>query len=212
MSPSRRNRLILVAATALLVVGGVVLKVHLEGTRALATADATWETGDMDRAQLLYLRAGRWYLPGNGVRERAAERLLGLARARHAESDWPGAVAAYDDVRALFYGSSSLAPAGGETLDAANQEMAVTLAEWKRASGSTETREALADRYLAQLVVHDIPSPLWSLLMGLALFGWLGTLGVVAWRHDRILRRWPWLAAAAGFFALWILALRFMGP
>lgn len=212
MSPTRRNRLLLVAATALLVLGGVVLKVHLEGARARAAADTAWDEGDTDRAQLLYLRAGRWYLPGNGVRAHAAERLLELARTRHADNDWPGAVAAYDDVRALYYGSASLAPARGETLDAANQEMAATLATWKRATGSAESQEALAERYLSQLVIHDIPSPLWSLLMGLALLGWLGTLGVFAWRYDELQRRWPWLVAAAGSFALWVLALRLMGP
>ncbi len=212
MSPSRRNRLLLLAATALLVVGGVVLKVHLEGTQALTVAHAAWEEGNHDRAQLLYLRAGRWYLPGNGVREQAADRLLELARARHEEHDWPGAVSAYDDVRALYYGSSSLAHASGTRLDVANLEMSVVLATWKRASGSAESQEVLEGRYLAQLVVHDIPSPLWSLLMGLALLGWLGTLGVFAWRYDRLRVRWPWLVAAGGSFAVWVLALHFMGP
>jgi len=212
MSPSRRNRLILLAATALLVLGGVVLKVHLEGTRALAVAHAAWDEGNQDRAQLLYLRAGRWYLPGNGVREAAADRLLELARARHEEHDWPGAISAYDDVRALYYGSSSLAPAGGSRLDEANREMSVVLATWKRASGSAQTQEDLEGRYLSQLVVHDIPSPLWSLLMGLALLGWLGTLGVFAWRYDTLRTRWPWLVAAGGSFAMWLLALHLMGP
>ncbi|MFH1531950.1 MAG: hypothetical protein ABIK09_14585 [Pseudomonadota bacterium] len=212
MSPARRNRVILVAVTALLVVGAVVIKVHVEGTRAMATADAAWDKSDMDRAQLLYLRAGRWYLPGNGVREAAAGRLLELARTRLEAHDWPGAVSAYDDVRALYYGSSSLAKARGETLDAANSEMAGALAAWKRASGSPETKETLETRYLSQLIVHDIPSPLWSLVMGLALLGWLGTLGGFAWRYDALRLRWPWLVASACFFIVWGLALHLMGP
>jgi len=194
------------------VLSAVVLKVHVEGTRALTRADAAWDKGDMDRAQLLYLRAGRWYLPGNGVRERAAERLLDLARTRLESNDWPGAVSAYDDVRALHYGSSSLARAQGETLDTANREMAGALAAWKRASGSPETRETLQDRYLSQLVVHEVPSPLWSMVMGLALLGWLGTLGVFAWRYDTLRLRWPWLVTSACFFIVWGLALHLMGP
>jgi len=210
MNPARRNRLIVFALTALLVVGGVVAKVHVEGTRALAAADTAWDRGNMDRAQLLYLRAGRWHLPWSDVRDRAAGRLLTLARARVETHDWPGAVAAYDDVRALHYGSSSVIPAGGETLDAANTEMAGALASWKRASGSPESAETLAERYLSQLTVHDVPSPLWSLVMGLALLGWLGTLGVFAWRYDGLRRRWPWVAGAASSFALWALSLHLM--
>jgi len=212
MSSARRYRLIVVALTALLVVGGVVAKIHIEGTRTLADAERAWDRGDMDRAQLLYLRAGRWHLPRGEVRDTAAARLLTLARARMETHDWPGAVAAYDDVRALYYGSSSLVPAGGEALDTANSEMAGALAAWKRASGSPETTESLTDRYLSQLVVHDVPSPLWSLVMGLALLGWLGTLGVFAWRYDALRLRWPWVAAAAGFFAIWALSLHLMGP
>ena len=212
MSPARRNRLIVVAITALLVISAVVVKVHVEGTTALATADAAWDEEDMDRAQLLYLRAGRWYLPGNGVREKAAERLLDLARARLEDHDWSGAVSAFDDVRALYYGSSSLSPASGEALDKANNEMASALAAWKRADGSPETKETLQQRYHSQLIMHDIPSPLWSLLMGLALFSWLGSIGVFAWRYDTLHRRWPWLVAAASSFGLWVLSLHLMGP
>lgn len=210
MTPARRNLLVIIAGAALLVVVGMVLKVHIEGTRAIAAADAAWDEGTMDRAQLLYLRAGRWYLPGNGVRDRAATRLLELARTRAAARDWPGAVAAYDDVRALYYGSSSLARAGGETLETANQEMAAALAAWKRADGSDP--ESLEATYLAQLSVHDIPSPGWSLVMGIALLGWLGTLGIFAWRYDGLKRRWPWPLVAMGFFVLWALALTLMGP
>ena len=218
MTPARRNLIIIIAAAALLVVVGVVLKVHIEGTRALAAADAAWDEGTMDRAQLLYLRAGRWYLPGNGVRDRAAARLLELARTRAETHDWSGAVAAYDDVRALYYGSSSLARAGGETLETANQEMAAALAAWKQVDGAEEsletpeTLEALEATYLAQLSVHDIPSPGWSLVMGIALLGWLGTLGVFAWRYDGLRRRWPWPLVALGFFVLWAISLVLMGP
>ncbi len=212
MKPARRNLLVIIAVTAFLVVGAVIVKVHVEGTRALAAADAAWEKEDMDRAQFLYLRAGRWYLPGNGVRERAAGRLLELARTRLETHDWPGAVSAFDDVRALYYGSSSLSRAGGENLDDANREMAAALAAWKRSSGTSETREALESRYLSQLVVHDIPSPLWSLVMGLALLCWLGSLGVFAWRYDTLHLRWPWLLASSCFFALWGVSLGLMGP
>ncbi len=215
MIPARRNLIIIIAAAALLVVVGVVLKVHIEGTRALAAADAAWDKGTMDRAQLLYLRAGRWYLPGNGVRDRAAARLLDLARTRAETHDWSGAVAAYDDVRALYYGSSSLARAGGETLETANQEMAAALAAWKKVDSpemTSESPETLEATYLAQLSVQDVPSPVWSLVMGVALLGWLGTLGVFAWRYDGLRHRWPWPLVALGFFILWALSLVLMGP
>ena len=212
MTPSRRNRLLIVAFSALLVVGGIVAKVHVEGVRSLEEADAAWDKGDMDRAQLLYLRAGRWYLPWGSVREHAAARLLTLARNRLETHDWSGAVSAFDDVRALYYGSSSLALVGGDTLDTANREMAAALAGWKRADGAPESQEALQDRYLAQLTVQDVPSPLWSLVMGLSLLGWIGALGVFAWRFDTLHRRWPWIAASAVLFVLWTLSLHFMGP
>lgn len=215
MSSTRRSRLIIVTVIALIVLGGVVLKVHLEGTRALARAEEAWDRGDMDRAQILYLRAGRWYLPGNGVREHAAYRLLTMARTRTGEKNWPDAVSAYDDVRALYYGSSSLTRAGGEVLDQANLEMAQALAAWKLGTpgtpGTLETPEDLEARYLALLVVHDVPSPLWSLVMGLALLGWLGTLGMFAWRYDALGRRWPWPLAATACFGLWALSLWMMG-
>ena len=213
MSPAGRRRLIIISLGALIVLSGIVGKVHFEGTRAQLRADEAWTKGDLDRAQLLYLRAGRWYLPGNGVRDHAADRLLALARARSADEDWPGAVSAYDDVRALYYGSSSFAPAGGETLAAANLEMAETLASWKLVDQvSQEGKDSLVDRYLGQLVVHDIPSPLWSLLMGLALLGWLGILGTVAWRYETLRPRWPWVLGAAALFVVWALSQHYMGP
>ncbi|MBM4371394.1 MAG: hypothetical protein FJ098_07045, partial [Deltaproteobacteria bacterium] len=135
-----------------------------------------------------------------------------LARSRAEARDWPAAVSAFDDVRGLFYGTSSLTRARGELLDEANRDAAAALASWKLEEGTREPREALEARYLERLTAQDIPAPGWSVVMGLALLGWLGSLGVLAWRWESPRARWPWLAAAAACFGLWLLSLALMGP
>jgi len=204
--------ILVVAGLVLAVVAALAVKVEVEGLAAIGKADAAWDAGEKDKAQGLYLQAGRWYLPGNGLRERSAERLIALARERTSLKNWKGAVSAYDDARALFYSTSSLTLAAGPMLDSANTEMAHTLAMWKRAEGSETPAADLEARYLEELSHQEIPSPLWSMIMGLALLVWLISSGVLAWRWQSVSRRRWVLGAALGGFVLWLVALVMMGP
>mgnify|MGYP006865022945 CR=1 FL=1 len=190
-------------ALFVLVVLGLVAKIHYEGSLALNAADSFMEEAKPEKARRSYLHAGKWHLPFTSTTALACSGLTKIADAHIENEAWMDAVTALDDIRAVHYSTSWVLSSGSCNLDETNGKMALALARWKL-SENQGSEEELKTRYLKRLTEHPSPNRWYSILMGLALIAWFGSLARVAWSIDKPRKTLPWLLAAIVFFGLWV--------
>lgn len=198
----------IILAVVVLCLAAAVLRVHVSGRSALESGRAALDAGDLQGAQNHFLTAGRWYVPLTGLRDEAVENLLAIGESYYEEGDYRAATAAFDDARGALYSSASLVPPDEALLAEADDGLARSLARWKSESDPRHEFQEEYERYLATARSIVLPSPWWSLLMGLSFLGYVGLLGFIAWNWGKKAGRSKRIWAATGVsFALWLLSL-----
>ncbi len=203
-------------AVCLIASGVVVTRALVEGQRALHEADAAGEAGDVREAIAGYRAAARWYVPGAGHAKEAYDRLEEIGRAREAEGDRAGALAAWRGVRGSILATRSAYSPFDDRLERANAHIARLLAEKERARAGPASSDGLAtakDWHRDALARVNAPSPAWTLLAVFGLALWIAGAVVFVVRGvtaSGVLARRPAIAAAVFVvmgLVIWLLGL-----
>jgi len=198
----------LVLLSVVVLICAAAMRVHVSGRRELHAGRTARDMGDLVKAQAHFLFAARWYLPFVATSPTAITELMAVGEAYLEQKDYPRAVSAYDDARGALFATAWLMEPDDKLLNEANEGYAYALSLWKKQRQPAVDRAAHATRY-AQLA-RDVPlrNPWWLLAMGLSFLAYVGCLGVVAWRWDRLgTGKWMWLGGAGVSFGLWVVSL-----
>jgi len=204
----RVRRCALVTVLVVVVVAVIVGRVAWDGTSELAAGRDALAQGNRIAAQKHFLYAARWYLPFTSWWREGVQELNALGGQYASEKAYPEAVAAFDDARGALYSTAWLFAPDVELLGPANAGYASALAGWKKQLDPAVDVERETARYLALAEAPKTVSYGWSLAMGLSFIGYVGLLGLAAWKWDAPgFRKLPVALGAAGCFSIWILSM-----
>jgi len=203
----KHRKIFVVAGAILVLLLAVTLRIGVASHQELSAGLSAKEAGRLPAAQEHFLRAARWYLPLLPSCRQAVEELLALGEAFVGQSDYPRAVAAFDDARGALWATAWLAGPDAGLLGRADDGYARSLALWKHERHPDTVVEQDAARYRQVAASVPVQNPWWMLVMGLSFVGYVVALGRLAWKWDDGIRKLPHLAVAGGCFALWILSM-----
>lgn len=209
MNPRQISRILVIIAVsaALVSLVGIIWHVVRMGRTELASAKFYMQQGDLDKAQVHFLLAAKWYLPGSPVTPEAVRQLIELGDGYMTKGQYQKAVAAYDDARGALYSVRWLIQPYSELLDLADKKFVNALAQWKKQLDSQANLTAKKQEYMRLCKSLPHPNTLWSLVMSISFLVWVGIAGYCAWKWDQLHSKLLWLVGGAAAFGLWILSL-----
>jgi hypothetical protein len=196
LSPPRIRWLLKGFAIAAFVLFVVALRVVSSARQELLQAEASLAQGELDAAVVHYRRAARWYAPGSPYHVRALERLMQLAHEAEAKGDVARALHAYRALRGAIMATRSLYVPERARLSAANQHIAVLMAELPPPGMDAGKPKAQLQRE-HQLLLERIPGPnvFWTCVLLCGFLCWVSAAFAFSLRaideHDR------WVGAEA---------------
>lgn len=151
-------------------------RVVVEGRAELAAADLAREGEDLD-AEIEHLgRALRWRMPGFDHDEAALARLWAIGEAQEARGadGRDAALAAYRELREGLLGTRAWGIPHRERWEAANERIAVLMAEVERELGTDASASGDPEAYHRVLLAKEPgPAPIRGNLAALAFAGWV---------------------------------------
>jgi hypothetical protein len=202
------------AAATGVVVAVITVRVVVSSAGELSEAERYRNRGELDAAIVHYRRAARWYAPGNPY---CVDALVGLAEIGQ-EAEQAGeierALSAFRGIRAAIMSTRSFYTPHGDRLDAANERIADLMASMPPPPiDAGKSREQLRREHLALLTSTHGPHLLWTLVLLLGFFFWVGGAFTFAFRaidsSDRLIgpeaRRWGALVVVG--FAMFVLGM-----
>jgi hypothetical protein len=213
--PGRASTWPLWLAGVLVALGVLVVRVALDGRRALRAGEAAEARGERGEAIRHYLDAARFYLPGSPTVRRALDHLQRLAAVAQAAGDPAAERPPLEAIRAALLGTRSFYTPHAARLPEVERRLAEVYAQLEdprvEPGASPQMRAAW---HASRLSRHPGPILKYVILALLGLALWLA--GVVAFVRRGLdaglrLRRGPALAAGVVFavgFALFVTGLR----
>ncbi|HKU44907.1 MAG TPA: hypothetical protein VJR89_42400 [Polyangiales bacterium] len=164
----------LLAALALLLAAVVLRTVH-SARSELAAARTAAERGDTEQALAHYRRAARDYVPASPYHTAALDQLASLGRAAQAAGDLPRALSAYRAIRGSILAARSFYVPEPDRLRAADRAIAALMAEQPApAMDAHKSKQQLRDEHLALLERSPDPNLLWTVVLLLGFFAFVG--------------------------------------
>jgi len=159
-----------------------------------------------------YDRSAHWYSPGNIYVGRSLDRLWGIGK-KLEEEDRGSSLLAYDAMRGSIFAIRSFYWPYQNRLESINGRIAFLRAHQDHENRPGRTFEEVHQFHKKALILQERPSTLWSLVVTLFFFGWVGS--VVAWIFKgfdgegrmHIKASLPWAASIILCFAVWVFGL-----
>lgn len=210
----KRPSLILFACMLIVAASGLI-KVYLNAEDELEKADAFFSEKDFAQAATHYERSIRWYFPGSGLQDRAAEGLWRVALGHETAGNNERALNDYRLLRSAFYSIRSFYTPGQNWIDRCNEKIAGLMAlnppySQSDKAKSFEQRKAEA---MTVLTKEKAPYTGWALLVIVGFFGWVACVLLFIFRamsKSGGIERRPALFWSGGFllfYCLWILGM-----
>jgi len=203
---------LLIFAIFLLLVAGKVF--YLQRSHFI-TGENFYREANWKAAIREYDFAMHFYMPWSPYIEKSARRLwqMGEMFERQNKLDW--AVIPYSSIRSSFYASRSLFTPGKPWINKCDEKLADLNVKMLIKEGSLKAEEAGAEKtkFLHAMRVDKAPNPLWSVLMGMSFFAWIGSIIFIivkGFSNDGTLRSRASFYGMASFsiaFILWVVAL-----
>jgi hypothetical protein len=160
---------------ACVLLASFTLRVLVSARAELRTADQYAARGDLDAALVHYRRAARWYAPGSPYHREALGKLGAMGAQAEKRGDGDLALSAYRAVRSAIMSTRSFYVPERERLRAADERIASLMAaQPPPPMDAGKSREQLRKEHLALLEADPSPSVLWSCVLLLGFFAWVG--------------------------------------
>jgi hypothetical protein len=183
----------------LLVMSGLlVLRVYLSGQREYQKGLRALSQDLPDEAERHLQRAIKWYLPGAGYVELAAEKLAAVGIEARKRGDSALALRSFYELRASFLSARGFYTPGKRWIRLADREIA---AIWNEKG------------FVQSAVPRSGNDPFWIALAPISFLGWVGSSFGLIWKgfakNGRLLpsEAWPWYLVLTLSYALWIVAM-----
>lgn len=200
--PKRGQRVLRIAAVAILALGALVVRVSCEASAEIELAAAARAAGD-EHDEVIHLgRALRWRLPGASTDEAAIARLLEIGES---SQDPAQALVAYREIRSALLGSRALDVPHADVLRDVDERIATLM--------SADDADAVAVRH-AELRVASESSRVGRAIAALTWIAWvLASAGFLLRGIDARGRLVPvagtrWGLAAITLLVAWMVAWR----
>lgn len=162
------------------------------------------ENQSLIRAITYFDRSIHWYTPLNPWVEKSAERLWDIGEQAEKEGDTRLALIAYRTIRQGFYAARSVYQPGKDWIQRSEKRIAQLVHQESSELSSPLPSQEIQD-----------PDVLWSIVVVLGLFGWIGSMfGVIMaqWGPWREKESWlgyrsPWIGAFFVFLLLWLIGM-----
>jgi hypothetical protein len=131
-----------------------------------------------------YDLAMHFYTPWGPYIESSARRLWQIGEMFEKEDKLDWANIAYSSIRSSFYASRSLYTPGKQWIEKCDEKIADMSVRILVKEGSIKPQAAAAEKkkYLYVLTVGRAPDPLWSVLVEIGFFGWVGSVVFLIFR------------------------------
>ncbi|RME02005.1 MAG: hypothetical protein D6812_07035 [Deltaproteobacteria bacterium] len=203
-------------AVALLLVAIVVARVHHASWRAFHAGRSAEALGDMPGAIANFERAIHFYAPGSPWVESSVKALWAIGEEAQQAGDRELALSAYRTLRSSLYAVRSTYTPFPEWIERCDGRIARLVAEdpdyRARFPGASEA--ALEARVRENLARNEAPDVLWSIMVEIGFFGWVGgTIGFIlramggkgeAFSPRRAV---VWGSIVVAGYALWVVGL-----
>jgi len=213
-SPALARTLSRGALIAGVLLASFTLRVLVSARSELRTADDFQAHGDLEAALVHYRRAARWYAPGSPYHGAALQKLGAMGAQAEQRGDEELALSAYRAVRSAIMSTRSFYVPERARLRAADERIASLMAEQPAPPmDAGKSREQLRKEHLALLEAEPGPSVLWSCVLLLGFFAWVGGAFAFTLRaidaDDRFIPREAlrWGALIALGFGLFVLGM-----
>jgi hypothetical protein len=151
------------------------LRVLVSARSELRVGDQYHARGDLEAALVHYRRAARWYAPGSPYHREALAKLGAMGAQAERRGDSELALSAYRAVRSAIMSTRSFYIPERERLRAADERIASLMAaQPPPPMDAGKSREQLRNEHLALLEAEPGPSVLWSCVLLLGFFAWVG--------------------------------------
>jgi len=175
LSPAVARNLSRGALIAGVLLASFTLRVLVSARSELRTADDFRSHGDLEAALVHYRRAARWYAPGSPYHGEALQKLGAMGAQAEQRGDKELALSAYRAVRSAIMSTRSFYIPERARLRAADERIASLMAEQPQPPmDAGKSREQLRKEHLALLEAEPGPSVLWSCVLLLGFFAWVG--------------------------------------
>jgi hypothetical protein len=166
----------LLATVLLFLVIGVRVT-YLQGSH-YASAEKYYNEANWKLAIREYDLAMHFYTPWGPYIERSAKRLWRIGEMFEKQDSLDWANIAYSSIRSSFYAARSLYTPGKKWIEKCDNKIADLSVRILVKEGAVKPEAAAAEKkkYLYVLTVGRAPDPLWSVLVGLGFFGWVGSV------------------------------------
>lgn len=192
--------------TVSILVAVICVRGVVEGYGHLDRAEKAMAAGDRQQAQVEYLNAARWYVPGSPVVRTALEALGRLASESMEAGDYARAVSLYDDMRGAVHATAHMWVPNADLLAIADAGQAEALAAWDRQLRGDSARPV--DAFASAIGRAGAGVSIWLLIMGLAFCGYIGCLCVIAWKWDEpSFKKTKWFIGSGVLFVAWIVSM-----
>jgi len=214
--PILRRPTALVLAVAFVMLLMVAVKVWWEGTVQFEKGTDAIARGDKEAAIIYFERAVHWYLPGAGYPAESIAKLWDIAQQAEAKGDTDQALAAYRAIRRGINATRSLYTPNASWLPRANERIAHLMAgqHTRNRAGKPASFDERKAEHLALLSKDNAPDPIWSLVVVLSFFTWVGGGFAFIWRGwdaEGRVKRGPaitWSTVIVASFVLWLVSMR----
>lgn len=193
------NYRVFLAGLMLLVASGLlVLRVYLSGQKEYQRGLQALSRDLPEEAERHFQRAIKWYLPGAGYVELAAEELAAVGIEASKRGDLALALRSFHELRGSFLSARGLYTPGERWIRLADREME---AIWKEKG------------FVNPGVSRSRNNPFWMVLTPVGFFGWVGSSFGLIWKgfakNGQLVpsRAWPWSLVLTLSYALWIVAM-----
>lgn len=199
----------------LLLGASVVVKVYINAGDEFQMGEALLAEGKLRKAVVHYERSIRWYLPGSGLKDKAAQRIWDTAEKFESAGDLERAINSYRLLRGGFYATRSFYTPGKDWIKRCNEKIATLMAQ-KPAVTAADKSRSFDDRkaeYLKILSAERSPYVSWAILCEIGFFGWVTCAVLFIFRgfgkSGRLNSRQAvyWAGGFMLFYGFWIIGM-----
>lgn len=167
------------------------------------------------KAITFFDRSMHWYSPFNPYIDRSAEYLLKICEQAEQTNDERLSLFAIETIRNSFYSSRSFYSPGADWIKRCDDKIRYIINNQNEEILKVKDEFKSQDKTNKQVIVYNDPDILWTIVLEIGLFGWIGAvLGFIFYYLRPYLKTrkyihnyWFWLLVAAVSYSIWIIGL-----